>query len=291
MTMSRRSLPRSCLSLLATSIFNPRSLGRATLDDQSKSHLFMTLRSRDRGVISRRSRRRLPLMRQSLRLIGASRRRLCAAHSEWVLAYLVEGADGAAASGGASKRVAGVTPATPHSAAPPKAARKPRRRVEDAPPEVASIAPARPVALARPGASAHEDPIRVAWRRGCRLDSRAAVSGNGGIGKEPVPPLTASPLAAVPAIPIRWRTPTTPRIRLRLSRDRAPARAAGHRDGQGTGRRRRLRRARRGRGVFRLRFARRCCARYRPLRDGALCRRATTASRSKAGCWCRSALP
>ena len=92
---------------------------------------------------------------------------LARGHSEWVLAYLVEGADGggadgsagrggaAAASRAASKLVASVTLATMHSA-PLHAARKPRRHIDDARPEVASVAPTRPVALARPDASAHE---------------------------------------------------------------------------------------------------------------------------------------
>ena len=85
-------------------------------------------------------------------------------HSEWVLAYLVEGADGApgrsgasaAAPGAAPDHVASVTLATKR-AAPPKAARKPRRRVEDARAELASIAPVRPVAPARPDAPANQD--------------------------------------------------------------------------------------------------------------------------------------
>jgi periplasmic protein TonB len=90
---------------------------------------------------------------------------LARGHSEWVLAYLVEGADGgsgrdgasgAAASRAASKHVAGVTPAAAHSA-PSRAARKPRRHRDDARLEVASMAPTRPVALARPdAASAHQ---------------------------------------------------------------------------------------------------------------------------------------
>jgi protein TonB len=94
---------------------------------------------------------------------------LARGHSEWVLAYLVEGADGragrdgaigAAASRAASKYVAigtaaGVAPATARSA-PPQAARKLRRHIDDARLAVASVAPTRPVALARPSASAHQ---------------------------------------------------------------------------------------------------------------------------------------
>jgi TonB family protein len=90
---------------------------------------------------------------------------LARGHSEWVLAYLVEGADGAsgrdgaagaAASGAASKHVAGVTLATTRSAAPPNTAHRPRRHLDDARLEVACIAPTRSVALARPTASAHQ---------------------------------------------------------------------------------------------------------------------------------------
>ncbi len=82
---------------------------------------------------------------------------LARGHSEWVLAYLVEGADGSrgrgdAASGTPTTHVAsgtapGVTPA----------ARQPRRRLDDDASEVASIAATRPVALARPDASPHQD--------------------------------------------------------------------------------------------------------------------------------------
>ena len=91
---------------------------------------------------------------------------LARGHNEWVLAYLVEGADGSRGRGDAASAAratqvargdaAGVTPAALRSA-PPRAARKPRRRLDDDASEVASIAPTRPVALARPAASAHED--------------------------------------------------------------------------------------------------------------------------------------
>jgi periplasmic protein TonB len=112
---------------------------------------------------------------------------LARGHSEWVLAYLVEGADGApgrgdAASGAAATHVArgtaaGVTPTARHSA-PPRAARKPRRRIDDAAAsEVASIAPTRPVALARPDASAHED---SAVSHGDTVNSRPAAVGSDG---------------------------------------------------------------------------------------------------------------
>ena len=91
---------------------------------------------------------------------------LARGHSEWVLAYLVEGADGGAGRGGAaaaSRAAEHATDAAPARAplatthsAPPKAARKPRRHLDDARLEVASMARTRPVALARPDASAHE---------------------------------------------------------------------------------------------------------------------------------------
>ncbi len=74
-------------------------------------------------------------------------------HSEWVLAYLVEGADGGIGSRGAS-----VAPHAAARSAPPKAARKARRRVEDAPLAVASVAPQRRVALTRPIAPAPDAP-------------------------------------------------------------------------------------------------------------------------------------
>ncbi len=91
---------------------------------------------------------------------------LARGHSEWVLAYLVEGADGAPGRGGAaagaavaaSKRVAIATRSEMHSA-PPKAARKPRRRSDDARLDAASIAPLRTGARARPPAAAHEAPV------------------------------------------------------------------------------------------------------------------------------------
>ena len=135
---------------------------------------------------------------------------LARGHSEWVLAYLVEGADGApgrggasraAASGDASKRVAAVpTAAVPTAtlrSAPPRAARKPRRRVDDAPSEAASITPIRPVALARPSVSAHQDsaashgdaadarPAAVASDGGARGGAGSPGVANGGAGDDP----------------------------------------------------------------------------------------------------------
>ena len=114
---------------------------------------------------------------------------LARGHNEWVLAYLVEGADGSrgrgdAASAAPATHVArgtapGVTPAAQHSAPPrggAQAASSSRRRASD----VASIAPTRPVALARPAASAHEDSAGVvAWRQR-RGSARPAAVVDGG---------------------------------------------------------------------------------------------------------------
>ena len=105
-------------------------------------------------------------------------------HSEWVLAYLVEGANGgsgrdgadAAASGPAARHVASVA-----RFAPPKAARKPRRRVADAPPALASIAPLRAVAPARPAVSVPEDSAASHGdAAGASAVPAAAASGGGG---------------------------------------------------------------------------------------------------------------
>ena len=112
---------------------------------------------------------------------------LARGHNEWVLAYLVEGADGARGRGdaasaapathAASDTAAGVTPAAQHSA-PPQAARKPRRRrIDDDASEVASIAPTRPVALARPAVPAHED---SAASHGDASNARPAAVGSDG---------------------------------------------------------------------------------------------------------------
>jgi len=92
-------------------------------------------------------------------------------HSEWVLAYLVEGADGVSGRGGANT-AAGGTPAAVAvvslRSAPPKAARKPRRRLSSASAADESVAPAHDAPAASQGDAA-----------GARL---AAVSGNGGAG-------------------------------------------------------------------------------------------------------------
>ena len=80
------------------------------------------------------------------------------APGDWVLAYLVEGADGAAGGGGAragASEAPSILP--PPRSAPPRAARKPRRPVEEPDSEVASLAPVRSVALARSADSEHDE--------------------------------------------------------------------------------------------------------------------------------------
>jgi protein TonB len=88
------------------------------------------------------------------------------APGDWVLAYLVVGTDGAAGRGGARAGAGGAAGAAsihaqPRSAplrsAPPRAARKPRRRVEEPDSEVASLAPVRSVAPARSADSEHDE--------------------------------------------------------------------------------------------------------------------------------------
>ena len=64
-------------------------------------------------------------------------------------------------------------------AAPPQAARKPRRRVADARPALASIAPMRAVALARP-ATAPEDSAASHGDAAAAAPPAAAASGGGG---------------------------------------------------------------------------------------------------------------
>ncbi len=63
---SAGTCPRGDSSLLATSIFNPRSLGQATWKTKANRICCTTRRSRGRGVMSRRSVHRSSLMRESL---------------------------------------------------------------------------------------------------------------------------------------------------------------------------------------------------------------------------------
>ncbi len=111
--------------------------------------------------------------------------------SEWVLAYLVEAGDGASGRGGASAAAPGTLPhhaervaLAPTRSAPPPAARKPRRQLEHPHLEVASLAPLRAVAPARPRAAAPHDgsQIRDAPSSDPSRSRAAAVSGNGGAG-------------------------------------------------------------------------------------------------------------
>ncbi len=130
------------------------------------------------------------------------------APGDWVLAYLVEGTDGAAGSGGARAGASGASSidaqrgalATPESvsvdqrkrkladaatrSAPPRDARKPRRRTEEPDSEVASLTRARSVAPARPLDSEHDDRWRN--RDGSSGDAAgshsAAGSANGAVG-------------------------------------------------------------------------------------------------------------
>ena len=136
-------------------------------------------------------------------------------HSEWVLAYLVEGANGGSGRDGADAAASG--PAARHAAsvarfAPPKAARKPRRRVADAPPALASIAPsARSRPRDRPYRRLKTRPRRMATRppppRLPPLPFRAAA------GIVVRRGLSAPPMAAPATTPIRPPMPTTPVIR------------------------------------------------------------------------------
>lgn len=97
-------------------------------------------------------------------------------HSEWVLAYLVEGADGASGLLGGAAAAASGAAALRAPSAPPIAVRKPRRRPAAA--AVASIAPIHAAAATRPRAAA----AAPAPLRGARDSVPAAVSGNGGSG-------------------------------------------------------------------------------------------------------------
>jgi len=132
---------------------------------------------------------------------------------DWVLAYLVEGTDGAAGRGGAGAGAPGASSihalrsplATPESvpvalrqrklteaatrSAPPRSAplrdaRKPRRRIEEPDSDVASLAAVRSVAPARPLDSEHDDRWRN--RDGSSGDAdgshSAAVAAIGAVG-------------------------------------------------------------------------------------------------------------
>ena len=174
-----------CLSLLAASI-PIRSLGRSDLEDESKSHpLDDSTEPRPRRC---RSRRHVASFAASIAahaivvgLIVFFALPLARGHSEWVLAYLVDGASGpqrGGASAAAAMHAASAAPAAVPIAAPPPAARKPRRRRAAAASEVSRLAPVHAVAQARPRAPAHDAPS--ASHSDADGSCSAAVSGNGG---------------------------------------------------------------------------------------------------------------
>lgn len=181
--------PRSGPSLLATSISIREVQAEATLDDERKSYSFHdSIKPRARGQVASFA-ASIAAHAAIVALIVCFASPVARRHSEWVLAYLVEGADGASGRSGASAAAPGVhsaigtaagVPLAAH-AAPPKAARKPRRRVEDARDEVASVAPERPAALARPDASAHEDHA-ASHGDNQTVDARPAAAASGGSG-------------------------------------------------------------------------------------------------------------
>ena len=119
-------------------------------------------------------------------------------HNDWVLAYLVEVADGASGRDGASAGASGAPSihmesaplATPKSVSVDqrkrklvtiRAARKPRRRNQEPDSEVASLAPVRSVAPARPVDSEHDEHSqnRDAAPGDASGSFSAAVPGNG----------------------------------------------------------------------------------------------------------------
>jgi protein TonB len=166
-------LPRSRSSLLAASIpIREASAGqRKTLDDeQHKSQLSY-------DATEPRAIRHVASFAASIAahaaivgLIVCFASPVASLPGDWVLAYLVEGTDRPAGRGGASagaseapsihaesgmlKRT--LADATMRSA-PTRAARKPRRRIEEPDSEVASLAPVRLVAPARSAHSEHDE--------------------------------------------------------------------------------------------------------------------------------------
>jgi len=129
---------------------------------------------------------------------------LARGHSEWVLAYLVEMGDGASGRGGARAAASGapsihagsIAHEVPASVSVDRrarkraAVRKARRRIEDAPSEVASLAPLRSAAPAQPSDSAKREPGAASGaapgsRSGSGDDDRVATAaglGGGGAG-------------------------------------------------------------------------------------------------------------
>ncbi len=123
-------------------------------------------------------------------------------HSDWVLAYLVEVGDGAAGRGGAcaaASAAPSIHAASAELEIPPASAdrrpRKPpaaretrRRRIEDDQSELASLAPVRAVAPARPPAAATREPAAASDAApGSRSGGAAADSGGAAAGTSAAP--------------------------------------------------------------------------------------------------------
>jgi len=160
-------------------------------------------------------------------------------HSEWVLAYLVEGADGGSgrdgAAGAAASRVAathaaGVTPAATRST-PPPAARKPRRHFDDARLEVASIAPsAHSDSAASHGDTANARPAAVGSDGGAdRGGAGSPGAADGGAGDDPNSIAHAdyarNPAPAYPAIARRREEQGTVTVKVLVGADGSVERA------------------------------------------------------------------
>ena len=211
-------------------------------------------------------------------------------HNEWVLAYLVEGAEGAsglrggasaAASGAAPMRAPSTAPASAHRAPPSAAARKARRRPAAA--DVASVAPARAPANTRPRAPADD---AAAPLRGAGDPASPPFQETAARAAAPAPP----PAAAAAAVLIRSPTRTTPAIlrpRIRSWPDatssRAPSRCACSSVPTAV--------SNEQNSPSRPASTRWMTRRCRPCApDGASFRPGTAESQSKAGCWCPSGL-
>ena len=199
----RRSVgifPRRGPSLLATSISIREVQAEATLNDESKSHhLYDSIKPRSRGHVASFT-ASIAAHAAIVALIVCFASPVARRHSEWVLAYLVEGADGssgssgalAAASRAAANHIASVPPAAmpiaPPRSAPPKAARKLPRRVANAHLAVASVAPERPQApdAAPPGGAADVSPAAAGPGSGANRGGAGSPGvADGGAGDDP----------------------------------------------------------------------------------------------------------
>ncbi len=189
MTTAGAVLPRSRSSLLAPSIFRPRSFGRATLDEQNKSQFSY-------DAAGPRPSRHVASFAASIAahvaivgLIVCFASPAARAPGDWVVAYLVEGTDGAAGRGGARDGASAAPSIRAHrrplaspelvsvdqrerKSAPTRAARKPRRRIVEPDFEVASLAPVRSLAPAQSADSEHDEH----WHN--RDDSLGGASGS-----------------------------------------------------------------------------------------------------------------